>query len=126
MSMTGVRARGCARRLARQQQQRFAVNNQGMAPAQRPMMRRPKDRNAGVITEEEWEEGVEQHVDNGKGFRRLFWIFVGVCIVFLAFSKYDMEEGIDLPPELQKLAARDAETAVARRVTSVPQAFTRA
>jgi hypothetical protein len=90
-----------------QQQQRFAAGQSRQAPMNfRPQRR---DRNAGVITDDEWREGVEEHVDSGKSFRRWLFIILGLCVLFLAWTKYEMEESIALPPELIALAERDAE-----------------
>jgi hypothetical protein len=92
-----------------QQQARYMAHQQQTGTYRGPIVRR-KDRNAGVITDEEWAEGVEDHDDTrGRSFRRWLLVIISLCVVFLAWCKYDIEEGISLPPEMLKLAQRDAE-----------------
>jgi len=67
------------------QMPRFAMTN-------RPM----RDRNAGVITAKEWEEGVAKYDDSGKNFRRGFYAMVILILLILGFAKY-VEANLEVP-----------------------------
>lgn len=73
----------------------MAGGQQGAAMYGRPM--RNRDPNRGVITQAEWDELVERHEDSGKCFRYFFGVLILLCLLLLAFSKYDEEYNIEVP-----------------------------
>lgn len=87
-------------------QQRYAQSNSRLGPQVRSRVR---DRNAGVISEKEWEEAVVAHEESGRGFRKVLLVCLLFVLGLLAYFKWDTEMSVDLPPELQRLAAHDAE-----------------
>ncbi|CCW71507.1 unnamed protein product [Phytomonas sp. Hart1] len=70
------------------QQQRFAYPS---SIAQR------RDPNRGIITQNEWNELVDQHENSGRGFRFIFLIFVIASVILLVLSKYDAEFNVEVP-----------------------------
>ncbi|KPA82611.1 putative mitochondrial hypothetical protein [Leptomonas pyrrhocoris] len=73
----------------------MAGGQQGNAMYGRPV--RNSDPNRGVITQAEWDELVERHEDSGKCFRYFFGILILLCLLLLAFSKYDEEYNLEVP-----------------------------
>ncbi|KPI84249.1 hypothetical protein ABL78_6705 [Leptomonas seymouri] len=72
-----------------------AIGQQGNAMYGHSM--RNRDPNRGVITQAEWDELVERHEDSGKCFRYFFGILIFLCVLLLAFSKYDEEYNLEVP-----------------------------